>query len=220
MTDTANPQTDGPADGKKKKIPTWVWIVAGVLVLGLIGQAFDGDDEESESVTAEETIATPDDESTVEEDAGSESPGDAPAPQNFESIDELESAIQEAIGSETAEGTDRGLRFDFQETAESEEDAGWLLLSYARDEGLSRADVWEETERVFLLARQAESVKSLTLILTAEIVNDLGEESQVTAFVANFDRDTYSRINTDNVTGDLYEKAVTDYNFDNRVRWG
>ena len=219
MTDTVNPQTDGPAEGKKRKIPTWVWIVAGVLVIGLIGQAF-GDDEQSESVSAEETIATPDDESTVEEDASSESPGDAPAPQSFESVGELESAIQEAIGSETSEGTDRGLRFDFQETAESEEDAGWLLLSYARDEGMSRADVWEETERVFLLARQADSVKSLTFILTAEIVNDLGEESQVTAFVANFDRDTYSRINTDNVTGDLYEKAVTDYNFDNRVRWG
>jgi hypothetical protein len=211
-----NNETTAPNSASaKKKVPTWVWVVGGLFVLGLISQAFGGGDSSSENATPEESAV-------VTEEAVEDSPSEdvAPVAQDFENIEALTAAIEETIGAQTAEGADRALDVSFQETAETEEDAGWLLLSYARDESMNRADVWTETERIFLLARQAEFVKSLTLILTTVIENDLGEEVEVSAFVANFDRDTFSRIVTENVVGDEYENAVTDYSFDSRVRWG
>jgi hypothetical protein len=209
-------ETTAPASASaKKKVPTWVWVVGGLFVLGLISQAFGGGDSPSEN-------ASPEDSAVVAEEEPTDSPSEevAPVAQEFENIEALTAAIEQTIGSQTAEGADRALDISFQETAESEEDAGWLLLSYARDESMDRADVWTETERIFLLARQAEFVKSLTFILTTVIENNLGEEVEVSAFVANFDRDTFSRIVTENVVGDEYENAVTDYSFDSRVRWG
>jgi hypothetical protein len=209
-------ETTAPASASaKKKVPTWVWVVGGLFVLGLISQAFGGGDSPSEN-------ASPEDSAVVAEEEPTDSPSEevAPVAQEFENIEALTAAIEQTIGSQTAEGADRALDISFQETAESEEDAGWLLLSYARDESMDRADVWTETERIFLLARQAEFVKSLTFILTTVIENNLGEEVEVSAFVANFDRDTFSRIVTENVVGDEYENAVTDYSFDSRVDWG
>jgi hypothetical protein len=199
-------ETTAPASASaKKKVPTWVWVVGGLFVLGLISQAFGGGDSPSEN-------ASPEDSAVVAEEEPTDSPSEevAPVAQEFENIEALTAAIEQTIGSQTAEGADRALDISFQETAESEEDAGWLLLSYARDESMDRADVWTETERIFLLARQAEFVKSLTFILTTVIENNLGEEVEVSAFVANFDRDTFSRIVTENVVGDEYENAVTD----------
>lgn len=211
-----NNETTAPDSASaKKKVPTWVWVVGGLFVLGLISQAFGGGGSSPENATPEESAV-------VTEEAVEDGPSEdvAPVAQDFANIEALTAAIEETIGAQTAEGADRALDVSFQETAETEEDAGWLLLSYARDESMDRADVWTETERIFLLARQAEFVKSLTLILTTVIENDLGEEVEVSAFVANFDRDTFSRIVTENVVGDEYENAVTDYSFDSRVRWG
>lgn len=156
----------------------------------------------------------------LEEENGGEETDVATATQSFEDIDALAAAIADAIGSQTAEGADRGLSVKFQELAQSEEDAGWLLIHYTRDESMSKSDVWTETERIFLLARQAEFVNSLTLILKTEIIDDRGEKFEVSAFVADFDRETYSRINPEIVVGELYERAVTNGAFDSRVRWG
>lgn len=210
-----NEKTALDTSSPKKKVPIWVWIVGGLFVLGLIIQASGGGDASQENATPEEVVVVADEETT-----DSQPENAAPVVQDFEDIEALTAAIEETIGSQTAEGADRALQVSFQETAESEEDAGWLYLSYARDENMVRSDVWDETERIFLLARQAEFVKSLTLVLTTVIENDLGEEVEVSAFVANFDRDTFSRIVTENIVGDEYENAVTDYSFDNRVQWG
>lgn len=198
----------------KKKMPTWVWVVGGVLVVGLIAQAFGNGSEEPEAVAPEEPSVV------LEEENGGEETDVATATQSFEDIDALAAAVADAIGSQTAEGADRGLSVKFQELAQSEEDAGWLLIHYTRDESMSKSDVWTETERIFLLARQAEFVNSLTLILKTEIIDNRGERVEVSAFVADFDRETYSRINPEIVVGELYERAVTNGAFDSRVRWG
>jgi hypothetical protein len=197
-----------------KKVPMWVWIVGGLLLLGLIVQGFGGGEQAPET-------ATPEQAETVEEEA-EVAPEATPAVVGpFADVTALQAAIEQTIGSTTAEGADRALIVDFEEMDVLEDGyPGWLYVSYARDESRSKAEVWEETERIFLLARQADFVQSFTLALTTVIVNNLGEEVETSAFVTNFDANTFSRINTENVVGDLYEDAATMFLFDSRVDWG
>ena len=196
-----------------KKVPIWVWIVGGLLLLGLAVQALGGGEQAPES-------AAPEQAETVEE--AEVAPEATPAVEvPFTDVAALQAAIEQTIGSTTAEGADRALIVDFEEMDVLEDGyPGWLFVSYARDESMSKAEVWEETERIFLLARQADFVQSFTLALTTVIVNNLGEEVETSAFVANFDSNNFSRINTENVVGDLYEDAASDFSFDSRVEWG
>ncbi len=58
--DQSTPETDGAS--AKKKVPTWVWIVAGVLVFGLILQSCGGDDgssSDSGPSQSEEIVSDP-----------------------------------------------------------------------------------------------------------------------------------------------------------------
>ena len=207
----------------KKKVPTWVWVVSGVLVFGLILQSCGGDTPAVEDSEAEivETEAQVDEENAfVEEDSDSTAEPAPMASQSFATVEELTAAIEQKIGSQTAEGADRSLNVDFQELDETGEFPGWFFITYFRDESMAKADVWTLTEGMFLLARQADFVESLTVIIKTSSTNELGEERDLSAFVVNFDGDTYSRIVTANVVGDQYEQAATGFSFDSRATWG
>ena len=73
-----------PTEAPKKKIPVWVWIVGGVLVLGGIGSLTGGGDEadlsEPQGIEATETVeAAPADEAAVPDESQPE-----PEPAEFE----------------------------------------------------------------------------------------------------------------------------------------
>lgn len=213
MTDTANPQTDGPADGKKKKIPTWVWIVAGVLVLGLIGQAFDGDDEESESGTAEESVVAPEENisgnpgADVAEEESAE-PEPEPVPESFSSIEEMESALQAELGEETNMGLPRELSVEFDETD------GWLNVSFVINENFTtdstRRGAWTEIGQTFEFARKVDFVNELTVTAKFPLISELGEElGPQNVVLAYFDAEVYPRINVENLPGERLGEAAT-----------
>ena len=83
MADSSDTSDTSKSDSAsdKKKVPTWVWIVAGVLVFGLILQSCGGDTPPAE----DDSDATSETEAVVEEESEpAEQSEAAPEPQAFE----------------------------------------------------------------------------------------------------------------------------------------
>lgn len=213
MTDTAKPQTDRQAEGKKKQIPTWVWIVAGILVIGLIGQAFGGNDEEPGSATSDETVVAPEEETSddprvdsAEEEAAEPEP--EPVPESFSSIEEMEAALHAELGEETNMGLPRELSVEFDETD------GWLNVSFVINENFTtdstRRGAWREIGQTFEFARKVDFVNELTVTAKFPLISELGAElGPQDVVLAYFDPEVYPRINVENLPGDRLGDAAT-----------
>jgi len=191
------------SETKKKKIPVWVWIVGGVLVLGGIGSLLGGEDDpvstEAESPSAAEEV-----------DAGAETLEEEPAlePTSFANIQELEAAIESEFGGQTNMDLPRDLSVGF------EEESGWLNVSYVLDEnftkGLTRSGAWSDIHRIFELARMSDFVNELTVAGMFPLINNLGEElGPQNVVVAYFDPEVYPKINLDNLIGERLSGAAT-----------
>lgn len=202
------------SDGKtpeKKKTPIWVWILVGLFGLAALGSVINPDDESSTTspteTSAEDSAsnsgATNDEEAPEVEPA----PVEPEVPESFANVEELTSAIEAEFGLRT----NMDLARDFEISVAED---GWLNVAYVMDEnltiGLTRTSAWFDTEDIFLLARKADFVKSLTVTAKLPLINNLGEElGPQDVFIAYFDEDVYSRINTDNIAGWKYEDAAS-----------
>ena len=192
---------------KSKKTPVWVWILVGFLALTFLAGIFGGDDDsptasEPESSETEAPASEEETEEPVEEE-----PTETPVPESFSTIEDLTAAITAEFG----ETTNMDLPRDFEISLAED---GWLNVAYVMDEnltaGLTRSSAWFDTEEIFLLARKADFVTSLTVTTRLPLVNNLGEElGPQDVFIVYFDEDVYSRINTDNLAGEMYSDAAT-----------
>lgn len=200
MADTS----DTESSPQKKKVPTWVWIVAGVLVFGLILQSCGGDTPAEE----EDTDATSESEAVVEDEAPPVEPEEPVVPSSFATMEELKAAIENELGTETNMGLPRELVVELDETD------GWLNIRFVMNENLTSnltlAGAWREIGLVFDLARKADFVKELTVQTSFPLINNLGEELGPQPVVTvYFDADVYPRINRDNLPGDRLGDAAT-----------
>ncbi len=188
---------------QKKKVPTWVWIVAGVLVFGLILQSCGEDTpdvEQEESTSESETV--------VEEEIKPEEPEEPVVPSSFETLEELTAAVENELGEETNMGLPRELVVDF------DEEDGWLNVRFVLNEnlttGLTRSGAWRDIRNIFELARKADFVKELTVQTSFPLINNLGEELGPQPVVtAYFDAEVFPRMNLENLPGDRFENAAT-----------
>ncbi len=184
----------------KKKVPTWVWIVAGVLVFGLILQSCGGDDpSETDDSSAQSEVAAPEAE---------EEPQEVVAPSSFANLEELETALALELGEETNMGLPRELALEF------DEEDGWLNVSFVINENfttnMTRRGAWREIATVFDYARKADFVNELTVSTKFPLINNLGEElGPQNVVVAYFDSEVFPRINPNNLPGESLGDAAT-----------
>jgi hypothetical protein len=183
----------------KKKVPTWVWVVSGVLVFGLILQSCGGDTPPAEDDTASE--------SETEETEPAE-PEEPVVPSSFATLEELTAALENELGEETNMGLPRELVVDF------DEEDGWLNVRFVLNEnlttGLTRSSAWRDIRNVFELARKADFVNELTVQTSFPLINQLGEELGPQPVVtAYFDAEVFPRMNLKNLPGDRFENAAT-----------
>jgi hypothetical protein len=204
-SDTSDTSETSKSDGSdKKKVPTWVWIVAGVLVFGLILQSCGGDTPPAD----EDSGATSETEEVVEEDSEPVEPEEPVVPTSFATIDELRAAIENELGPVTNMDLPRELFVELDETD------GWLNIRFVINENLTSnltlAGAWSEIGDVFDLARKADFVNELTVQTSFPLINTLGEELGPQPVVTvYFDAEVYPRINRDNLPGDRLGDAAT-----------
>lgn len=187
----------------KKKVPTWVWVVSGVLVFGLILQSCGGDTPD-----AAEDESTSESETVVEEEVEPEEPEEPVVPTSFETLEELTAAVENELGEETNMGLPRELVVDF------DEEDGWLNVRFVLNEnlttGLTLSSAWRDIRNVFALARKADFVNELTVQTSFPLINELGEELGPQPVVtAYFDAEVFPRMNLENLPGDRFENAAT-----------
>lgn len=197
MTDDTAPQDTSSAPKKK----TWLWVVGGVVALGLVGSMISGGNDAEDAASPEEPAAETSQE-TTDEDAEFEEPD------SYSDIVELEAAINRELGEETNMDLPRDVTLTF------DEESNWLSVSFVANENLTtnmtRSGMWRDIGKVFDLARKWEQVEELTVTAQFPLINNLGEElgpqDVVTAY---FDPDVYPRINTANLSGDRLGEAAS-----------
>jgi hypothetical protein len=202
MTNENTQDNDAPAPKKK----TWLWIVGGVVVLGLFGSIFSGGNDND---TADAPASVSEDEAEAiqqEEEDADES--DVQIPESFNTVEELEAAIIATLGDETNTGLDRDVvvRFDSEESL--------LVVTFVANENLTtnmtRRGMWRDIASIFDLARKWDPVDELTVTAQYPLISNLGEElGPQDVLTAYFDTEVYPRINTDNLPGERLGEAAT-----------
>lgn len=205
-SDTSNTSDTNKSESspEKKKVPTWVWIVAGVLVFGLILQSCGGDTPPAE----EDSEATSETEAVVEEEPEPVEPEEPVVPTSFATLDELRAAIENGLGPETNMGLPREL------VVVLDEEDGWLNVRFVMNENLTSnltlSSAWRQIGDIFDLARKADFVNELTIQASFPLINNLGEELGPQPVVTvYFDQEVYPRITTENLPGDRLGDAAT-----------
>lgn len=193
-----NASANNEAAPKKK---TWLWIVGGILGVGLVGSIISGpgDSDTAGDTTREETSTN---EEIVEEEVEFEEPA------SYASIGELEDAILRQLGDETNTGLAREVTLTF------DGENNWLNVTFVANENLTsnmtRRGIWRDIGTIFDLTRKWDQVEELTVTAKFPLISNLGEElgpqDVVTAY---FDPEVYPRINTDNLPGERLGDAAS-----------
>lgn len=193
-----NASANNEAAPKKK---TWLWIVGGILGVGLVGSIISGPgDSDTVGDTSREETST--NEEIVEEEVEFEEPT------SYASIGELEDAIIRQLGDETNTGLAREV------TLTLDGENNWLNVTFVANENLTsnmtRRGIWRDIGTIFDLTRKWDQVEELTVTAKFPLISNLGEElgpqDVVTAY---FDPEVYPRINADNLPGERLGDAAS-----------